>query len=52
MIGLLGIGAMTDIGTLLVLEHVLMLAGMFGVMLLRPEEYSGHHHHNPEPAAA
>ena len=51
VIGLLGIGAITDIGALLVLEHVLMLAGMFGVMLLRPEEYSGHHH-NHEPAAA
>ena len=53
VIGLLGIGAVTDVGTLLILEHVLMLAGMFGVMYLRPEEYSGHHHHNDhEPAAA
>ena len=54
VIGLLGSGAVTDIGTLLIVEHVLMLAGMFGVMYLRPEEYSGHHHRNyhHEPAAA
>jgi hypothetical protein len=53
VIGLLGIGAVTDTGTLLVLEHVLMLAGMFAVMYLRPEEYSDHHHtHHHEPAAA
>ena len=52
VIGLLAIGAVSDVGTLLVLEHVLMLAGMFAVMLLRPEEYSGHHHHNHEPAPA
>ncbi len=55
VIGLLGIGAITDTGTLLILEHVLMLAAMFGVMYLRPEEYSGHHHnHQPhhEPATA
>jgi hypothetical protein len=54
VIGLLGIGAVTETGTLLILEHVLMLAAMFGVMYLRPEEYSGHHHptHRHQPAAA
>ena len=54
VIGLLGIGAVTDTGTLLILEHVLMFIGMFAVMLLRPEEYSGHHHQTrrPEPVTA
>lgn len=44
-IGVLGAGLVGDTGTLLVAEHVVMLAAMFGVMLLRPEEYSGHAHH-------
>ena len=53
VIGLLGIGAVTDTGSLLIGEHVLMLAAMFGVMLLRPEEYSGHHQtHDYEPVTA
>ena len=51
VIALLGAGAVTDSGALLLLEHVLMLAGMFGVMLLRPDEYSHlHHNHQPVPA--
>jgi hypothetical protein len=37
----------TDIGVLLVIEHVAMLAGMLAVMLLRPAEYSHHHRHAP-----
>ena len=45
VIGLLAAGIVTGIGTLLVIEHVVMLGGMFAVMALRPEEYSGHHHH-------
>ena len=45
VIALDGLGLMSDIGTMLVVEHVAMLAGMFAVMLLRPEEYSHHHHH-------
>jgi hypothetical protein len=49
VIGLLAAGLIADIGTLLIVEHVAMLAGMFVVMALRPEEYSGHHH---KPAAA
>jgi len=35
-------GVVEDIGALLVIEHVAMLAGMFLVMAARPEEYSGH----------
>jgi hypothetical protein len=47
VIGLLGADLVTDIGVLLVIEHVAMLAGMLAVMLLRPAEYShqyGHAH--------
>jgi hypothetical protein len=44
VIALLAIGAVTDSGSLLVLEHVLMLAGMFAVISMRPEGYSDHHH--------
>jgi hypothetical protein len=40
-----GAGLMNDVGTMLVVEHITMLAGMFGVMLLRSDEYSHHHHH-------
>ena len=40
VIGLLvGRGCMTDIGALMVIEHVAMLLAMAGVMLLRPAEY-------------
>jgi hypothetical protein len=45
VIGLLGAGVVTDIGVLLVIEHVAMLAGMLAVMLLRPAEYTLHHGH-------
>ena len=34
---------MTDIGALMVIEHVAMLLAMAGVMLLRPAEYVHHH---------
>ena len=47
VIGLLGAGVVTDIGVLLVIEHVAMLAGMLAVMLLRPAEYTHHHGHAP-----
>lgn len=43
VIALDGVGVMSDVGTMLVVEHIAMLAGMFAVMLLRPEEYSHHH---------
>jgi hypothetical protein len=45
VIALGGAGLMSDVGTMLVVEHVLMLAGMLAVMLMRPEEYSHHHQH-------
>ena len=38
-------GVVEDVGALLVIEHVAMLAGMFLVMAARPEEYSGHRGH-------
>ena len=41
-IGLLQAGV-EDIGALVVIEHVAMLLGMLGVMLLRPAEYTHHH---------
>ena len=50
VIGLLGADVMTDIGALMVIEHVAMLLSMAGVMLLRPAEYS--HHHGPAQVAA
>jgi hypothetical protein len=43
VIGLDVAGVVDDVGALLAIEHVAMLAGMFGVMAARPEEYSGHH---------
>jgi len=44
VIALLGAELVTDIGALLVIEHVAMLASMLGAMLVRREEYSGHAH--------
>jgi hypothetical protein len=44
VIALDGAGFMNDVGTMLVVEHVAMLLGMFAVMAVRPEEYSHHHH--------
>ena len=51
-IGLLAADVMTDIGALMVVEHVAMLLGMLAAMLLRVDEYTGHHSHAaaPEPA--
>ena len=49
VIGLLAAGIVTELGTLLILEHLAMFAGMFLVMALRPEENSAHH---PRPATA
>jgi hypothetical protein len=49
VIGLLTSGLLTDVGVLMVTEHVVMLLAMAGVMLLRPEEYI-HHHGQPQPA--
>jgi hypothetical protein len=44
VIALLGAGLVTGIGTLLTIEHVVMLPSMLVVMLLRREEYSGTSH--------
>jgi hypothetical protein len=52
VIGLLTTGLETDIGVLLVAEHVVMLLAMAGVMLLRPEEYAHHDATQVEPALA
>jgi hypothetical protein len=54
-IGLLAADVMTDIDTLLVVEHVAMLVGMLAAMLLRLDEYSHRHVHadaSPELATA
>jgi hypothetical protein len=48
VIGLLTSGLLTDVGVLMVTEHVAMLLAMAGVMLLRPDEYI--HHHGPVAA--
>ena len=45
VIGLLWSGLVTDIGSLLAIEHVVMLPAMLAAMLLRRDEYSGHMHH-------
>jgi hypothetical protein len=41
--GMLVLGVIEDFGTLMTLEHVVMLPAMLLAMLLRREEYSGHH---------
>jgi hypothetical protein len=54
VIALLGAGLVTESGTLLAIEHVVMLPSMLVAMLLRREEYThgGHHDRQPAPAAA
>ena len=42
-IALLQASVVDDIGVVLVVEHVAMLLGMLGAMLLRPTEYTHHH---------
>jgi flagellar biosynthetic protein FliP len=42
VIGLLSADLLTDVGMLMVIEHVAMLLAMAGVMLLRPAEYIHH----------
>ena len=43
VIGLLWAGLLTDLGALMIVEHVAMLLAMLGVMLLRPAEYTHRH---------
>ena len=50
VIGVLATGLLTNLGVLMITEHVVMLLAMAGVMLLRPEEYS--HHHTGSAAVA
>ena len=46
VIALMWSGAVEDFGTLMMLEHVVMLPSMLVAMLLRRDEYScGHAHH-------
>ena len=42
-IALLQASVVDDVGVVLVVEHVAMLLGMLGAMLLRPTEYTHHH---------
>jgi hypothetical protein len=49
VVGVLTTGILTDVGVLMVVEHVVMLLAMAGVMLLRPAEYI-HHHSGPVAA--
>lgn len=51
VIGLLAAGLAEDVGMLVLVEHIAMLAAMFGVMLLRPEEYAKHRHQQAAVAA-
>jgi hypothetical protein len=44
-IGLLWAGTVTDSGALLTIQHAAMLPAMLLVMLLRIDEYTGHHVH-------
>jgi hypothetical protein len=43
-LALLSAGLVEDLGVLMTLEHVAMLLSMLAAMLLRRDEYSGHHH--------
>ena len=43
VVGVLWADVLTDLGALMVIEHVAMLLAMAGAMLLRPAEYAHHH---------
>src|SRR4051794_7646275 len=45
VVGLLAAGAVTDIGVLMTIQHVVMLPAMLVAMLLRVDEYAGGHSH-------
>jgi hypothetical protein len=51
-LALLASGLVSDTGTLLLLEHAVMLPSMLVAMLLRRDEYTGHHHHHHAQVAA
>jgi hypothetical protein len=44
-IALLAAGLATSSGTLMIVEHAVMLPSMLVAMLLRSSEYTGHAHH-------
>jgi hypothetical protein len=44
VVALLETGVLEDVGLLMLVEHVVMFAAMFAVMIVRPEEYSHAHH--------
>ena len=52
VVGLMWVELVTDIGALLVIEHVAMLLSMLAAMLLRAGEYRGHHHDHVEAVSA
>ena len=52
VIGLLAAGLVDDVMVLMTIEHVVMLPSMLVAMLLRRDEYTGHAHHQAEPAVA
>jgi hypothetical protein len=52
VIALLWTGAVTDFGTLMGLEHVVMLPAMVVAMLLRLDEYTGAAHHHAREATS
>jgi hypothetical protein len=50
-LALLGTGAVGDAHLLVMLEHSVMFPAMLVAMLLRRDEYTGHHQHHGAPAA-
>jgi hypothetical protein len=54
VLALLWSGLLADLGTLLIIEHVVMLPSMLVAMLLRRDEYTGavHHHGRREAVTA
>jgi hypothetical protein len=44
VVGLMGAGAVGDMGVIMTLEHTAMFLAMLGAMLLRRAEYGGHDH--------
>jgi hypothetical protein len=47
----LGTGVVTDSHRLVMLEHIAMFPAMLVAMLLRRDEYTGHHHHHQHSGA-
>jgi hypothetical protein len=43
---LLATDVLADVGAAMILEHAVMLPAMLVAMLLRPDEYTGAHHHH------